>query len=99
VGSCQVVAHSESMCHNLGMRTMSIRELRASLSTIGEIADQEGEVVLTCHGRPLARLVSLKSRRVAPSHADLRAVMPPMATPSEQLVRAERDGAAVLPRC
>jgi prevent-host-death family protein len=76
------------------MRTMSIRELRDSLSFIGEIADREGEVVLTRHGRPLARLVSLSPGRTAPSHADLRAGMPHMQVPSELLVRADRDGTA-----
>jgi prevent-host-death family protein len=76
------------------MRTMSIRELRDSLSNIGEITDREGEVVLTRHGRPLARLVSLSPNRTAPSHAALRAGMPYMPVPSEQLVRADRDGTA-----
>ena len=82
------------MCHNRVMRTMSIRELRDSLSFIGEIADREGEVVLTRHGRPLARLVSLSPTCHAPSHADLRAGMPYLSVPSEQLVRADRDGTA-----
>jgi prevent-host-death family protein len=76
------------------MRTMSIRELRDSLSFIGEIVSRDGEVVLTRHGRPLAKLVSLSPGRSAPSHADLRASMPYLSEPSEQLVRADRDGAA-----
>lgn len=86
------MAQMSSVWHNAAMRTMSIRELRDSLSFIGEIADREGEVVLTRHGRPLARLVSLSPTRRAPSHADLRADMPYMAVPSEQLVRADRGG-------
>jgi antitoxin (DNA-binding transcriptional repressor) of toxin-antitoxin stability system len=76
------------------MRTMSIRELRDSLSFIGAIADREGEVVLTRHGRPLAKLISLNPNRSAPSHTDLRAAMPYLSVPSERLVRADRDGAA-----
>ena len=76
------------------MRTMSIRELRDSLSSIGEIADREGEMILTRHGRPLARLVSLHPRKVAPSHADLRAGMPRIPVSSVDLVRADRDGTA-----
>jgi prevent-host-death family protein len=82
------------MWHNISVRTMSIRELRDSLSFIGEIADREGEVVLTRHGRPLARLVSLCPSRTAPSHSDLRAGMPYLSISSEQLVRADRDGVA-----
>lgn len=73
------------------MRTMSIRELRESLSSIGEIVERDGDVVLTRHGRPLVRLVPLNPCRSAPSHADLRAGMPYMAVPSEDLIRADRE--------
>jgi hypothetical protein len=44
--------------------------------------------------RLLARLVSLNPNRSAPSHTDLRAAMAYLSVPSEQLVRADRDGAA-----
>jgi antitoxin (DNA-binding transcriptional repressor) of toxin-antitoxin stability system len=73
------------------MREMSIRELRDSLSSIDEILARAGEVLVTRHGRPVARLSSVRAGRMAPSHADLRATMPRMATPSEDLVRADRD--------
>ena len=82
------------MWHNLGMRTMSIRQLRDSLSSIEEITDREGEVILTRHGRPLARLVSLNAGRRVPSHADLRVGMPYLPVPSELLIRADRDATA-----
>lgn len=74
------------------MRNMSIRELRESLSTIGEIVEQNGEVVLTRHGRALVRLVPVNPCRSVPGHADLRAGMPRMTVPSEELVRADREG-------
>lgn len=70
---------------------MSIRELRASLTTIAEIVETEGDVVLTRHGRPLAKLVPLTPSRTAPSHADLRAGMPYLAISSEDLIRADRE--------
>lgn len=73
------------------MREMSVRELRDSLSSLGEILDRDGEVVLTRHGRPMARLVPLNVCCTAPSHADLRSQMPYLSTSSEQLVRADRD--------
>jgi len=73
------------------MRTMSIRELRASLSSIDEIVERDGDVLLTRNGRPLVRMVPLNPRLAAPSHADLRAAMPYMRVPSEDLVRADRD--------
>jgi prevent-host-death family protein len=73
------------------MRTMSIRELRASLSSIDEIVETDGDVVLTRNGRPLVRLVPLNPCRSAPSHSDLRAGMPYMGVPSEDLIRADRE--------
>ena len=72
------------------MRNMSIRELRESLSSISEIVERDGEVVLTRHGHALVRLVPLNPSHSAPSHADLRAGMPRMTVPSEELVRADR---------
>lgn len=73
------------------MRTMSIRELRGALSSIDEIVERDGGVVLTRHGRPLVRLVPLNPSRSAPSHADLRAGMPYLGVPSEDLIRADRE--------
>ncbi len=73
------------------MRTMSIRELRASLSSIDEIVERDGDVLLTRNGRPLLRMVPLNPRLTGPSHADLRAAMPYMGVPSEDLIRADRE--------
>ena len=73
------------------MRTMSIRELRAALSSVDDIFHDSGEVIVTRHGRPIAKLCPLNPLRTAPSHADLRATMPRMSTPSEALVRADRE--------
>ena len=70
---------------------MSIRELRTCLTAIGEILERDGEVVVTRHGRPLAKVVPLNPGRTTPSHADLRAGMPYMEVASEDLVRADRQ--------
>jgi prevent-host-death family protein len=73
------------------MRSMSIRELRDSLASLQEIVEREGEIVVTRHGRGLARLVPVQPKRGVPSHADLRASMPLMAVGSEELLRADRE--------
>jgi prevent-host-death family protein len=73
------------------MRTMSIRELRDSLSSLGEIVENDREILVTRHGRALARLVPVNPCRLAPSHADLRASMPVQSVPSEELVRQDRE--------
>ena len=70
---------------------MSIREARAALTRLDEILGREGEITVTRHGRPVARILSLLSPRPAPSHAALRASIPRQEVPSEVLVRQERD--------
>ena len=73
------------------MRTMSIREIRAELGRLGEVLESEGEVVVTRHGRPIARVLPLGPPRKRPRHDELRASMPRLSRGSEELVRADRD--------
>ena len=74
------------------MREMSIREMRAELGRLGEVLDSEGEVVVTRHGKPIARVLPLGAPRKRPSHDDLRSSMPRLERGSEDVVRADRDG-------
>jgi prevent-host-death family protein len=70
---------------------MSIREVRAELGRLGEVLETEGEVVVTRHGRPIARVVPLGAPRKRPRHDVLRASMPRLERGSEEVVRADRD--------
>jgi prevent-host-death family protein len=72
------------------MRTLSIREVREHLTSIDELVAKEGEIVLTRHGRPIARIVPMSGPRQLPSRRALRAKTPRL-TPSETHVRADRD--------
>ena len=76
------------------MREISVRQLREALTSLEQIVEREGELVVTRHGRPLAKVVSLNPARRVPSHADLRASIPPMAVGSEELIRRDREGEA-----
>lgn len=73
------------------MRKLSIREVRKELAQLDKLVSREGEVVVTRHGQPIARLLPLRSKRRMPSHADLRASMPRLRKGSEKHIRAERD--------
>jgi len=73
------------------MKSLSVREVRKELAQIDELVSREGEVVVTCRGKPIARLLPLRSKRRMPSHADLRASMPRLKNGSEKLIRSERD--------
>jgi prevent-host-death family protein len=73
------------------MKSLSIREVRRELAQLDELVSREGEVVVTRRGRPIARLLPLRSKRRMPSHADLRASMPRLRKGSEEHLRSERD--------
>lgn len=73
------------------MRQLSIREVRAELGRLDQVVQQAGEVLITRHGVPLARLLPVKGSRQRPDHAELRAAMPRLETASERLIRQERD--------
>ncbi len=73
------------------MRTLSIREMRNELGRLDRLISTEGEILITRRGKPIARLIPAGGARKKPSHADLRAAMPRLATGSERLLRAERD--------
>jgi len=73
------------------MKSLSIREVRRELAQLDELVSREGEVVVTRRGRPIARLLPLRSKQRMPSHADLRASMPRLRKGSEVHIRTERD--------
>ncbi len=73
------------------MKTLTIREMRGALTHLDELLDEEGEILITRRGRAVARLLPVRRRGAAPSHAELRAAMPRMAEGSEALVRKDRD--------
>lgn len=73
------------------MRELSIREMREALGRLDELVEREGELVVTRHGRPLARILPARGVRALPSHRELRASMARIGVPSEALVRQDRD--------
>jgi len=73
------------------MKAISIREMRSELGRLDRLMDEEGEVVVTKHGKPIARLLPLKGARTMPTHASLRAQTPILTTPSSRLLRKDRD--------
>ncbi len=73
------------------VRRISIREIRSALSHVEELLEREGEVIITRHGKPVARVLPVGRPRPIPSRRDLRQSMEPLPVPSEELVRRERD--------
>ena len=73
------------------MRKLSIREMREQLGSLDLLVQSEGEVLITRRGVPIARLLPVKGTRPRPSHAELRSAMQRLETPSEAIVRDDRD--------
>ena len=76
------------------MKTLGVREMRASYGTLEAALKEEGEVILTHHGKPFARVLPINAPippRKMPSLAEHRAKIPYQKTPSEVLIREDRD--------
>ena len=76
------------------MRNLNIREIRQELSHLDELLATEGEVIVTRHGKPIARVLPMEAAAPArrlPSLKWLRDQMPFQEIPSEVLIREDRD--------
>jgi antitoxin (DNA-binding transcriptional repressor) of toxin-antitoxin stability system len=73
------------------MKTLTIREAREGLSHPEEMFAGEEEVLVVRRGEPVARILPVASKRKVRSLAAFRATMPFQDTPSEVVVREDRD--------
>jgi antitoxin (DNA-binding transcriptional repressor) of toxin-antitoxin stability system len=72
-------------------KELNVREMRASIGRLDDLVDAAGELIVSRRGKPIARILPVSRRRQRPDHADLRARMPQLSTPSAALIRDERD--------
>ena len=73
------------------MKTLGVREMRAGYDVLHKALEQEGEVLLTHHGKPFARVLPYAPKSKMPSLKAFRAKQIIQATPSEVLIREDRD--------
>jgi len=73
------------------MQQLSIREMRASLGQLDHLLEDAGELIITRHGKAIARILPVNHQKKRPSHSDLRRSMPYFNTASEALIRKDRD--------
>lgn len=76
------------------MKNINIREIRQELSHLDELLAREGEVILTRHGKPIARVLPIAQESGTlrlPSLKWLRDKMPCQEIGSEVLIREDRD--------
>jgi antitoxin (DNA-binding transcriptional repressor) of toxin-antitoxin stability system len=90
------VSSSEAKVSSVGgVRTLGVREMRAGYDVLHKALEQGGEVLLTHHGKPFARVLPLESviatKPKVRSLAVFRAKQKFQTTPSEVLIREDRD--------
>ena len=73
------------------MKQISIREVRAVLPRLDEVLAREGELIITRHGKAIARLLPPNATAKMPSRGYLRESMPPLSVGSEVYIRQDRD--------
>jgi len=73
------------------MRSISVREMRVVLPKLEELLAQEGEILITRNGEPVARVLPAVPQRGIPSRSELRRRMRWVEVGSEVLIREDRD--------
>ena len=76
------------------MKELSVREMRQGYQALQKALNEEGEVLLTHHGKPFARVLPIAQENGSlhlPSLKWLRNKMPNQAVGSEVLIREDRD--------
>lgn len=80
------------------MKTLGVREVRQRYEVLKETLEKEGEVILTHHGKPFARVLPLltttqQQLRAARGKelAKFRARQRPAPVSIDQLIREDRD--------
>lgn len=74
------------------MKQLGIREMRASYDVLRETLAQEGEVILTHHGKPFARVLPYVEPTIRmPDLRSFRARQKLQKIPSSVIIRQDRD--------
>ncbi len=80
------------------MRELTVREMRQGYQVLSEVLEKEGEVVLTHHGKPFARVLPIQAEtrqsRLVQRSAELaqfRQTLPAQTVSAATLIREERD--------
>lgn len=73
------------------MKTLNIRQVRASVGHLDELVAKSGEIVVTRHGKPILRILPIQNKCERPDHAQLRKQMKPLKISSHELIREDRN--------
>jgi antitoxin (DNA-binding transcriptional repressor) of toxin-antitoxin stability system len=73
------------------MKTLNIRQVRASIGHLDKLVEQSREILVTRYGEPILRILPIQDKHQRPDHADLRQKMKPLNIASQERIREDRD--------
>jgi antitoxin (DNA-binding transcriptional repressor) of toxin-antitoxin stability system len=83
--------HLQHISERFTMKELNVREMRAAIGRLDDLVASAGELIVSRRGKAIARILPVSRRQPRPDHADLRARMPRLSSPSAALIRDERD--------
>jgi len=72
------------------MKTLNIRQFRASVGQLDQLVEKSGEIIITRNGKRILRVLPMHEKHMRPDHKDLRSKMPLLKTLSSTHIRQER---------
>jgi antitoxin (DNA-binding transcriptional repressor) of toxin-antitoxin stability system len=73
------------------MRYLNIREMRSLLGELGELVEEQQELIITRNKKEIARILPVLTKRKRPSHAQLRQLTQPGEISSTAMIRQDRN--------
>jgi len=74
-----------------GMQTLNIREMRNALGHLDTLVNEAGELIITRHGKAIARVLPVQGKGSRPTHEELRHLTKSLPVSSKKIIRDMRD--------
>lgn len=83
--------YTKCVTKRIAMTELSIREMRNALAHLDELLAKNGEIIITKHGKAIARILPMREKIQRPTHDELRKKMGKFSITAAQLIREDRD--------
>jgi antitoxin (DNA-binding transcriptional repressor) of toxin-antitoxin stability system len=81
----------KSATKEITMTELSIREMRNALAHLDELLAKSGEIIITRHGKAIARILPMREKIQRPTNDELRKKMGKFTPTAAELIREDRD--------
>jgi antitoxin (DNA-binding transcriptional repressor) of toxin-antitoxin stability system len=73
------------------MRYINVREMRSMLGKLDILVKDQQELIITRNKQAIARILPMRTQKIRPTHADLRALQQQSPHSATELIRQDRD--------